>query len=40
MSDNIALMTGNAGGVGFTFTKFLLERGWNIISSIPEICGL
>ena len=32
MSDNIALMTGNAGGVGFTFTKFLLERGWNIIS--------
>lgn len=31
MSD-IACIPGGAGGVGFTFTKYLLERGWDIIT--------
>jgi len=32
MSKNIALITGAAGGLGFTMTKFLLSKGFDVIS--------
>lgn len=30
--NKVALCTGAAGGLGFTLTKFLLERNWNIVT--------
>ena len=36
----IACITGAAGGVGFTMVKFLLERGWNVVSIDNNFRGM